>query len=79
MLKTVLGGSSQAGQGDMFSGQSGSEETAVIPVSSDYVVGPGDTLIINIWGSVQESFPAEVDREGNITPPKMRQTKIVSI
>ena len=70
MLKTVLGGSSQAGQGDMFSGQSGSEETAVIPVSSDYVVGPGDTLIINIWGSVQESFPAEVDREGKIMLPK---------
>ncbi len=45
-------------------------QTAVVPVSPDYVIGPGDTLIINIWGSVQESFPVEVDREGKIMLPK---------
>ncbi|MBU4457648.1 MAG: SLBB domain-containing protein [Candidatus Omnitrophica bacterium] len=47
-----------------------SAETAVVPVGPDYVVGPGDTLIINIWGSVQETFPADVDREGKIMLPK---------
>lgn len=45
-------------------------QTAVVPVSPDYVIGPGDTLIINIWGSVQESLPVEVDREGKIILPK---------
>jgi protein involved in polysaccharide export with SLBB domain len=44
--------------------------TAVIPVGPDYIVGPGDTLVINIWGSVQESFPVEIDREGKIMLPK---------
>jgi protein involved in polysaccharide export with SLBB domain len=69
MLKTALGG--QAGQGAGFSSQiTGAEDTVVVPVSADYVVGPGDTLIINIWGSVQESFPVEVDREGKIMLPK---------
>jgi protein involved in polysaccharide export with SLBB domain len=69
MLKTALGG--QAGQGAGFSSQiAGAEDTAVVPVSADYIVGPGDTLIINIWGSVQESFPVEVDREGKIMLPK---------
>jgi len=67
MLKTAIGG--QGGQGPSFSAQT-SEDMAVIAVSSDYVLGPGDTLLINIWGSVQESFPVEVDREGKIMLPK---------
>ena len=69
MLKAGLGGQSQ-GQGFNISSGASSEDTAVIPVSSDYVVGPGDTLLINIWGSVQEGFPVEVDREGKIMLPK---------
>ena len=69
VLKTALGG--QTGQGSGFSDQiTGSEDAVVVPVSSDYVIGPGDTLLINIWGSVQQSFPAEVDREGKIMLPK---------
>jgi len=68
MLKSVLG---PAAQGSTLSSQFiGSEDTAIVPVSSDYVIGPGDTLLINIWGSVQESFPVEVDREGKIMLPK---------
>ena len=69
MLKTALG--SQGTQAAGLSGQiTGAEDTAVVPVSPDYIVGPGDTLLINIWGSVQESFPVEVDREGKIMLPK---------
>ncbi|MBU1147539.1 MAG: SLBB domain-containing protein, partial [Candidatus Omnitrophica bacterium] len=45
-------------------------KAAVVPIGPDYVIGPGDTLVINIWGSVQESFPVEVDREGKIMLPK---------
>ena len=47
-----------------------SNNIVAIPIGHDYVIGPGDTLIINIWGSVQESFPVEVDREGKIILPK---------
>lgn len=65
MLKSDLNGQSQD-QSFIIS----SEGTAVVPVSPDYIVGPGDTLLINIWGSVQESFPVEIDREGKIILPK---------
>ncbi|MDO8603607.1 MAG: SLBB domain-containing protein [Candidatus Omnitrophota bacterium] len=70
MLKTALGG--QGGQDAGFSSSqvTGAEDSVVVPVNADYVVGPGDTLLINIWGSVQESFPVEVDREGKIMLPK---------
>lgn len=42
-----------------------------IPVGPDYVIGPDDTIIVNIWGNVQESFPVTVDGEGKIILPKV--------
>jgi protein involved in polysaccharide export with SLBB domain len=54
----------------LFSSQTSTSNTAVVPVGPDYIVGPGDTLVINIWGSVQETFPVEIDREGKIMLPK---------
>jgi protein involved in polysaccharide export with SLBB domain len=69
MLKIALGG--QGAKGTDFSSKiTDLEDAVVVPVSSDYVIGPGDTLLINIWGSVQESFPVEIDREGKIMLPK---------
>ncbi|MDD5449881.1 MAG: SLBB domain-containing protein [Candidatus Omnitrophica bacterium] len=42
-----------------------------IPVISDYILGPGDTLMITIWGQIQESFPVTIDSEGKILLPKV--------
>lgn len=70
ILKSTFGSQGSEGSGPVFSSQGFAEDMAVVSVSSDYVIGPGDMLIINIWGSVQESFPAEVDREGKIMLPK---------
>jgi len=53
-----------------FSPSSTGHSTMVIPVGPDYIIGPGDVLVINIWGSVQESFPIQVDGEGKIILPK---------
>ena len=43
-----------------------------IPVPDDYVIGPGDSLIIEIFGT--QNFPAQaqyVNRSGNITVPQI--------
>ncbi|NQT74986.1 MAG: SLBB domain-containing protein, partial [Candidatus Omnitrophica bacterium] len=53
-----------------FSTQTSTGQSAVVPIGPNYIIGPGDTLVINIWGSVQETFPVEVDREGKIMLPK---------
>jgi protein involved in polysaccharide export with SLBB domain len=37
----------------------------------DYVLGPGDELIIHIWGKAQDRWVARVDREGKIILPKI--------
>ena len=43
---------------------------STIPIGPEYVIGPGDTLILNIWGSVQQSVPVTVDADGKIMLPK---------
>jgi protein involved in polysaccharide export with SLBB domain len=41
-----------------------------LPVGPDYVVGPGDSLAIDLWGSVSQRLQRTVDREGRITLPE---------
>lgn len=42
-----------------------------IPVTPDYVVGPGDELLIRIWGQVALDGHFTVDRSGTIYIPKV--------
>jgi polysaccharide biosynthesis/export protein len=42
-----------------------------IPVGPDYVIGPGDTVHIVLWGSVQGEYTLTVDRNGTIAIPKV--------
>jgi protein involved in polysaccharide export with SLBB domain len=41
-----------------------------VPVGPDYVLGPGDGLNIEIWGSVSERLQRLVDRQGMLTLPE---------
>lgn len=41
------------------------------PVGPDYVVGPGDTIIVSIWGNIDGSYEVTVDRSGDIVLPKV--------
>jgi protein involved in polysaccharide export with SLBB domain len=42
-----------------------------VPVGPDYVIGPGDEIRISVWGSVEGSWSAVVDRDGTISLPKV--------
>jgi len=42
-----------------------------IPVGPDYVVGPGDTVRIVIWGNVQGEYKITVNRDGQIAIPEI--------
>ena len=42
-----------------------------IPVTADYVIGPGDELMIRAWGQIDLDVHARVDRNGNIFLPKV--------
>ena len=41
-----------------------------LPVGSDYVVGPGDSLSIDLWGGVSTKLVRVVDRQGRVTLPE---------
>ena len=45
------------------------EPLAYGPVDQDYPIGPGDELVITIWGDAQMAVTAVVNREGAITLP----------
>jgi protein involved in polysaccharide export with SLBB domain len=42
-----------------------------IPVTADYVVGPGDEVRIRVWGQVNFSADVTVDRSGDIYLPQV--------
>jgi polysaccharide export outer membrane protein len=42
-----------------------------IPVTSDYVIGPGDEVVIRAWGQIDIDFRTTVDRNGEIFVPKV--------
>jgi protein involved in polysaccharide export with SLBB domain len=41
-----------------------------LPAGPDYVLGPGDTVTLDIWGGVSQKLTQTVDREGRITLPE---------
>lgn len=45
------------------------EPSATIPISDTYVVGPGDGITVNIWGSSQQTYELEVANDGTIIIP----------
>jgi len=41
-----------------------------VPVGPDYILGPGDTLTIYVWGLVESVFTETVNRNGEIFVPR---------
>jgi protein involved in polysaccharide export with SLBB domain len=41
-----------------------------IPVGQDYVIGPGDELVVEYWGRTTQRLQLNVDREGRIILPE---------
>lgn len=57
---------------DIFNKDSSVLSTIVdAPIGSDYIIGAGDEMQINIWGSVNTSLDVTVDREGKIVLPEV--------
>ena len=50
-----------------------------IPVTPDYTIGPGDELLVHIWGQVEADQKMVVDRNGMISLPKVGQVSVVGV
>lgn len=42
-----------------------------VPVTPEYLIGPGDELVIRVWGQVDVNYRAVVDRNGAIYVPRV--------
>jgi len=50
-----------------------------IPVTANYVVGPGDELLIRAWGQIDLDIHARVDRNGTIFVPKVGNLNVAGL
>ncbi len=50
-------------------GISGRDTPLDVPLGPDYVLGPGDSLTIDLWGGVTQSITRTVDRAGRVLLP----------
>lgn len=50
-----------------------------VPVTSDYVIGPGDELLILAWGQLDVDYAALVERNGTINIPKVGSINVAGI
>ncbi len=50
-----------------------------VPAGPDYVVGPGDTLSITLWGGISQNLNRSVDREGRVNLPDVGPLQIAGM
>ena len=56
---------------DMFDTPAMFKAAQNIPVTADYVLGPGDEVLVRAWGQVDIDYHAVVDRNGILSIPKV--------
>jgi polysaccharide export outer membrane protein len=49
-----------------------------VPVPSDYVIGPGDEILIRAWGQIDVDVRTTVDRNGRIYIPKVGSINVAA-
>ena len=53
--------------------------SADVPSGPDYVVGPGDGLTVDMWGSITQSQTHEVDRDGKLLLPEAGAVQVAGL
>jgi len=63
----------------MARGESGRDTPLDVPLGPDYIVGPGDTLTITLWGGLTQTFTRVVDRDGRILLPEAGSLSVAGL
>ena len=57
----------------------GRETSLGVPAGPGYVVGPGDSLSIDLWGGISQSFIRVIDREGRVALPESGAVQVAGL
>jgi protein involved in polysaccharide export with SLBB domain len=50
-----------------------------VPVGDDYLIGPGDAFVINLWGRVEARYTVTVSAEGAIVLPRLGSLTVAQL
>ncbi len=50
-----------------------------VPAGPGYVVGPGDSLSIDLWGGISQSITRVIDREGRLALPESGAIQVAGL
>jgi protein involved in polysaccharide export with SLBB domain len=65
------GGLQRFGSNSFLFGTGNANELPMdLPVGPDYVLGPGDSLVVNMWGGQSNRLERAIDRQGQIELPE---------
>ncbi len=64
-----------------FFEKSGPEFTPMqdVPVGSDYIIGPGDEIKVDMWGRLDGTFYLDVDSEGTLNLPEIGAVNVAGL
>ena len=78
--KTVAGKRLKPFGYDLFAGKPTSFTPVTdIPVSSDYILGPGDSLKVNLFGKESQFYELAIDQEGTVYIPELGPLSLVGL
>jgi len=63
----------------MAQGSTGRDTPLDVPLGPDYILGPGDTLTINLWGGVTQAITRVIDRDGRILLPEAGSVELAGL
>ena len=52
---------------------------ANMPVTADYIIGPDDTIVVNVWGRLNESYTLTVQRNGSVYLPQVGSIAVAGL
>jgi protein involved in polysaccharide export with SLBB domain len=61
---------------ELFAGPRESAPPDDIASAGDYILGPGDNVVISLWGRVEGEYNLTVDREGKVFIPKIGELAV---
>lgn len=79
ILPSVSAGPQRFGENFFTMAPSTFAPITAVPVSPDYILGPGDQLIIDVWGMVTGTFKLTIANDGGIFIPKIGRIYIAGL